>query len=142
MDVRQLIPKDYRDYFAQFNRKEYAGAFQRYSELAQPVFTALTEGEAAEAAGKLVDHCGTLLRPLRRGTMLFDLQQLFALYTVPAAGAFGGAAAEFARQLAEQWGRQYPRFVFQMGTYEGLMKGFPAHRILGIDINWGKKDGE
>lgn len=142
MDIRQLIPRDYRTYFSHFNKEEYAGAFRRYGDLAQPVFTAMTGEEAAVAARTLVDHCGTLLRPLRRGTTLFDLQQLFALYTVPAARAFGGAAEEFARQLTEQWGRQYPRFAFRMGTYEDLMKGFPTHRILGVDVNWGKKDEE
>lgn len=139
MDPCQLLPGDYRTYLAQFTREAYADAFQRYSALAQPVFAAMTEDAAAPSAAALTDHCGTLLRPLRRKTTLFDLQQLFALYTVPAAMAFGGAAAVFARQLAEQWASRYPQFAFQIGTYDALMQAFQVHRIFGFDISRSKK---
>ena len=91
MDVRQLVPVDFSDYFAHFTRSDYPAFFRRYTALAGPVLAALSSpAEAEAAAAELVAHCGTLLRPLRRKVILFDLKSLFTLYTVPAAPAVSG----------------------------------------------------
>ena len=144
MDVRQRVPVDFSDYFAHFTRSDYPAFFRRYTALAGPVLAALSSpAEAEAAAAELVAHCGTLLRPLRRKVILFDLKSLFTLYTVPAALEHGGEAAEaFAQRLAEEWNRQYPAFSFAIGTYGELMKGFENAKLLGFDIKWGGKKDE
>ena len=144
MDIRQLVPVDFSEYFTHFNRSDYPAFFRRYTALAKPVLAALSSPVEAEgAASELVAYCGTLLRPLRRKVMLFDLKSLFTLYTVPAALELGGESAEaFARRLAGEWNRQYPAFSFAIGTYGELMKGFENAKLLGFDIKWGGKKDE
>lgn len=144
MDIRQLVPVDFSDYFAHFNRSDYPLFFQRYATLAEPVLTALASpNEAENAAVELVTYCGTLLRPLRRKVILFDLKSLFTLYTVPAALEHGSECAEtFALRLTAEWNRQYPASSFAVGTYGELMRGFEDAKLLGFDIKWGGRKNE
>lgn len=129
MDPELIIPKDYSLYITHFNRSEYAGLFARYLERCRDFFERTPQPDAAV----VVEYAEGLVRPFKKKLVLFDMQRLFALYTVPASLELGTQAGRvFADELRRRWAERHPDNVFGSASYGEIMAGFEDAGILGF----------
>ena len=114
-------------WLAQFNRREYAGAFQTYVKQYGPRYMAAVqsagEGALPAMAAALLDHLETgwlACRPWRRSAARGADKQMLALYLSP-------------MLLKEEWRARRPGDSYETVAYREIQEGF-RNAIMGIEI--------
>lgn len=128
-------------WLAQFNRREYAGAFQTYVKQYGPRYMAAVqsagEGALPAMAAALLDHLETgwlACRPWRRSAACGADKQMLALYLSPMLlGLEEPGCQRLAELLKEEWRARRPGDSYETVAYREIQEGF-RNAIMGIEI--------
>jgi len=135
MSLVETLMENYSYYVQHFNRLEYAELFEKLKSRLDPFFESTDTVNIPALIDELLAFTeGRIRFPWRRSFVLFELQQYFLLYLVPAAlDSAYPAAAEFGGLLRQCWNERYPKHSFAAATYEDIASGF-ENNIFGFKI--------
>lgn len=125
MQSIELITSQYPGCMQDFNRRDYAVAFDNYSRSTERFYADLKCEDIGEAVSQLTGIAKDMQkRRFGSKTRLFDFRAFLCVYLCPAALAGNDVSRAFAEAVAEEWNRQYPKLSFVLGTYEDIAGGF------------------
>lgn len=124
-----------------FTRRDYAGAFQAYTERFAPVWQEAVREAGEEGLPALADRLLDALeegwrrqRPWNRSAARISDKQMVVQYLSPMLlGQGEPGCARFAEILRDRWAARWPKDAYRTAPYEKLMGGF-RFTILGFEM--------
>lgn len=132
-----------KPWIKRFTKKEYAAAFQEYTNRFGPLYQEALDGleEPSVLAEELLDGIAggwKNQRPWNRSVALMNDKQMMVTYLSPMLQTLENGG-RFAELLRDGWAVRWPKDAYQLGTYEELLGGF-RNTFLGLEIFHRDKD--
>ncbi len=126
-----------KPWIRRFTKKEYAQAFQEYTDRFGPLCTAvLAKPESLPALTEefldALEAGWQRQRPWNRTVALMNDKQMIVTYLSPMLQKLEGGTA-LAEQIRDGWNARWPKDAYQNGVYEELLGGFRS-TFLGFEL--------